>query len=94
MDKIDLTIPTPISQVVSGKQGLYQQINVQRRPMSLSQFAELSKTERYETPEHDDYADLERKYWRNVTYVAPIYAADVIGTLTDPDLSVWNLKWV
>lgn len=81
IDKIDLTIPAPITQIVSGKQGLYQQINVQRRAMSLSQFAELANSERYSTPPHFDYADLERKYWKNVTYVAPIYAADVSGKL-------------
>lgn len=62
--------------------------------MSLSQFAELANSERYQTPPHFDYADLERKYWKNVTYVAPVYAADVSGTLTDPDVKVWNLKWV
>lgn len=65
--------------VVSGKQGLYQQINVQRRAMSLAQFADLANSERYATPSHFDYADLERKYWKNVTYVAPVYAADVSG---------------
>ncbi|KAJ6633450.1 putative lysine-specific demethylase 4B [Pseudolycoriella hygida] len=92
INKIDLTIPAPISQVVSGKQGLYQQINVQRRAMSLLQFAELANSERYQTPSHFDYADLERKYWKNVTYVAPLYGADVNGTLTDPDVKVWNLN--
>lgn len=79
ISKIDLTIPAPITQIVSGKQGLYQQINVQRRAMSLSQFAELANSERYATPPHFDYADLERKYWKNVTYVAAVYGADVSG---------------
>lgn len=79
INKIDLTIPAPITQIVSGKQGLYQQINVQRRAMTLAQFSELANSERYATPAHFDYADLERKYWKNVTYVAPVYGADVSG---------------
>lgn len=29
VDQLDVTIPAPICQVVTGKQGLYQQINIQ-----------------------------------------------------------------
>lgn len=91
-ESIKVTIPSPISQVVSGKQGLYQQINVQRRPLSLQQFRDLANSERYSTPRHYDYEDLERKYWKNVTYIAPTYGADVAGSLTDEDVDVWNIN--
>lgn len=43
---------------------------------------------RYRTPKHSSYDDLERKYWKNVTYVSPIYGADVSGSITDPDVKV------
>ena len=85
LNALDVTIPAPICQVVTGKQGLYQQINIQKKPLSLSQFKELAGTERYQTPKHFDYEDLERKYWKNITYVAPIYGADVSGSITDSD---------
>lgn len=92
IEEINMTIPTPICQVVSGKQGEYQQINIQKRPMTLRQFRELANSERFHTPKHFDYDDLERKYWKNVTYIAPIYGADVNGSLTDPEVKEWNIN--
>lgn len=38
---------------------------------------------RYCTPRYLNYEDLERKYWKNLTFVSPIYGADVSGTLYD-----------
>ncbi|KAH8290239.1 hypothetical protein KR054_001237 [Drosophila jambulina] len=92
IDNINMTIPAPISQVVTGAHGLYQQINIQqRRQMTLRQFMEKANSELYQTPRHFDYEDLERKYWKNITYISPLYAADVKGTLSDEDLDVWNI---
>ncbi|XP_058805432.1 lysine-specific demethylase 4A-like [Phymastichus coffea] len=91
-DDIKLTIPAPICQVVTGKQGLYQQINIQKKSMTVKEYEKLAHSERYRTPKHFDYEDLERKYWKNITYVAPIYGADVSGTLTDPDVKEWNIN--
>ncbi|XP_050093687.1 probable lysine-specific demethylase 4B [Anopheles aquasalis] len=92
LDGLNLTIPAPICQVVAGKLGLYQQINIQKNPLTVKQFAELASTERYATPKHFDFEDLERKYWKNVTYVAPIYGADVCGSITDKDCNIWNIN--
>ncbi|XP_011269922.2 uncharacterized protein LOC105259589 isoform X2 [Camponotus floridanus] len=92
LDELDLTIPAPICQVVTGKQGLYQQINIQKKSMTVQEYSKLANSERYVTPRHFDYEDLERKYWKNITYVAPIYGADVSGSLTDPDVKEWNIN--
>ena len=59
--------------------------------MTLRQFKDMAESERYQTPKHFDYEDLERKYWKNITYIAPLYAADIKGTLSDEDLDVWNI---
>lgn len=88
VEDLDVTIPAPICQVVTGKQGLYQQINIQKKSMTVQQYRDLANSERYATPRHFDYEDLERKYWKNITYVAPIYGADVSGSLTDDDVNV------
>lgn len=88
IEDLDVTIPAPICQVVTGKQGLYQQINIQKKSMTVQQYRDLANSERYATPRHFDYEDLERKYWKNITYVAPIYGADVSGSLTDDDVNV------
>ncbi|XP_068147962.1 probable lysine-specific demethylase 4B isoform X6 [Drosophila tropicalis] len=92
LDALNVTIPAPICQVVTGKQGYYQQINIQKKPLTVKQFSELASTERYATPKHFDYEDLERKYWKNITYVAPIYGADVSGSITDTDQDSWNIN--
>ncbi|XP_031618253.1 probable lysine-specific demethylase 4B [Contarinia nasturtii] len=92
LDNLRITIPAPIEQIVSGKQGIYQQINVQKRPMTVKQFRDLATSVRHQTPKHFDYEDLERKYWKNVTYIAPVYGADVAGTLTDSDVTSWNIN--
>lgn len=92
LDHLDITIPAPICQVVAGKQGLYQQINIQKNPLTVKQFAEMANTERYVTPKHFDFEDLERKYWKNITYVAPIYGADICGSITDKDCNIWNIN--
>ena len=42
----------------------------------------------YCTPIHFDYEDLERKYWKNITYNPPIYGADVSGSLYDEGVPV------
>lgn len=92
LEDIQLTIPAPICQVVTGKQGLYQQINIQKKSLTVQQFAALAQTDRYQTPKHFDYDELERKYWKNIAYVAPIYGADVSGSLTDDDCNEWNIN--
>ncbi|CAG0887835.1 unnamed protein product [Cyprideis torosa] len=89
---MSMQIPAPISQVVTGKQGLYQQINVQKNRMTVQEFYDMSQDPRYATPVHHDFDDLERKYWKNLTDVAPTYGADVPGTLTDTDVDEWNIS--
>lgn len=39
---------------------------------------------RFCSPRYDDFEELERKYWKNVTFNPPIYGADVNGSLYDP----------
>lgn len=92
LDELDLTIPAPICQVVTGKQGLYQQLNIQKKSMTIQEFKKMAESDRYQTPKHFDYEDLERKYWKNITYVAPIYGADVSGSLTDKEVDIWNIN--
>ncbi|XP_068236737.1 uncharacterized protein [Palaemon carinicauda] len=92
LEALDLTIPAPICQVVTGKQGLYQQINIQKKAMTVREFSKLANSDRYRTPRHTSFEDLERKYWKNITYVSPIYGADVSGSITDPDVDEWNIN--
>ncbi|XP_064032828.1 lysine-specific demethylase 4C isoform X2 [Pogoniulus pusillus] len=87
----DLVIPAPIQQMVTGQSGLFTQYNIQKKPMTVKEFKQLANSDKYCTPRHVDYEDLERKYWRNLTFVAPIYGADISGSIYDEDVEEWNI---
>lgn len=65
----NIKIKTPISQVVEGKEGIYTQYNIQQKPLNINEFKHLAESPRYKTPPHSDAKDLERKYWKNLTFV-------------------------
>ena len=47
---------------------------------------------RYCPPKAKDYDELERKYWKNITYHQPLYGADIPGSLYDPEVKEWNIN--
>ncbi|XP_019717504.1 lysine-specific demethylase 4C isoform X5 [Hippocampus comes] len=79
----DLMIDAPIQQMVAGQSGLFTQYNIQKKPLSVQEFRRLANSDMYCTPRYLNYEDLERKYWKNLTFVSPIYGADVGGSLYD-----------
>uniref|UniRef100_A0A8C0ESS5 [histone H3]-trimethyl-L-lysine(9) demethylase n=1 Tax=Bubo bubo TaxID=30461 RepID=A0A8C0ESS5_BUBBB len=87
----DLVIPAPIQQMVTGQSGLFTQYNVQKKPMTVKEFKQLANSDKYRTPRHIDFEDLERKYWKNLTFVAPIYGADINGSIYDEGIEEWNI---
>ena len=42
-------------------------------------------------PPTNDPDEIERKYWKNVTFNNPIYAADIPGTIFDKNVQEWNI---
>uniref|UniRef100_A0AAR2J762 [histone H3]-trimethyl-L-lysine(9) demethylase n=1 Tax=Pygocentrus nattereri TaxID=42514 RepID=A0AAR2J762_PYGNA len=87
----DVIIQAPIQQMVAGQSGLFTQYNIQRKALSVQEFRRLANSDTYCTPRYLNYEDLERKYWRNLTFVPPIYGADVSGTLYDEGVEEWNI---
>ncbi|OCT84899.1 lysine-specific demethylase 4A [Xenopus laevis] len=90
-DLDDLVIPAPIQQVVTGQSGLFTQYNIQKKPMTVKEFRRIANNDKYCTPRYVDFEDLERKYWKNLTFNAPIYGADVNGSLYDKHVDEWNI---
>ncbi|XP_035515893.1 lysine-specific demethylase 4C isoform X6 [Morone saxatilis] len=91
-DDIDeLMIDAPIQQMVAGQSGLFTQYNIQKKPLNVQEFRRLANSDMYCTPRYLNYEDLERKYWKNLTFVSPIYGADVSGSLYDEDVEEWNI---
>nr|XP_019954052.1 PREDICTED: lysine-specific demethylase 4B-like isoform X1 [Paralichthys olivaceus] len=87
----DMVIPAPIMQVVTGQSGLFTQYNIQKKSMTVGEYRKLANSKKYCTPRHKDFDDLERKYWKNLTFVSPIYGADVSGSIYDEDIREWNI---
>ncbi|XP_049752735.1 lysine-specific demethylase 4C [Elephas maximus indicus] len=87
----DLLIPAPIQQIVTGQSGLFTQYNIQKKAMTVKEFRQLANSGKYCTPRYLDYEDLERKYWKNLTFVAPIYGADINGSIYDEGVDEWNI---
>ncbi|XP_060093347.1 lysine-specific demethylase 4C isoform X2 [Heteronotia binoei] len=87
----DLIIPAPIQQMVTGQSGLFTQYNIQKKAMTVKEFRRLANSDKYCTPRYIDYEDLERKYWKNLTFVAPIYGADINGSIYDENVKEWNI---
>ncbi|GLD49916.1 E3 ubiquitin-protein ligase UHRF1 [Lates japonicus] len=87
----DMVIPAPIMQVVTGQSGLFTQYNIQKKSMTVGEYRKLANSKKYCTPRHKDFDDLERKYWKNLTFVSPIYGADVSGSIYDEDIHEWNI---
>uniref|UniRef100_A0A8C5I193 [histone H3]-trimethyl-L-lysine(9) demethylase n=1 Tax=Gouania willdenowi TaxID=441366 RepID=A0A8C5I193_GOUWI len=84
----DLQIPAPIQQVVTGQSGLFTQYNIQKKPMTVHEFR---KTSKFCSPGCQGFEELERNFWKNLTFNPPLYGADVSGTLYDPDVREWNV---
>nr|XP_055058576.1 lysine-specific demethylase 4A-like isoform X1 [Misgurnus anguillicaudatus] len=87
----DLLIPAPIQQVVTGQSGLFTQYNIQKKGMTVKEFRKTANSDKFCSPRYDDFEELERKYWKNLTFNPPIYGADVNGTLYDPGVKEWNV---
>ncbi|XP_077463699.1 lysine-specific demethylase 4A isoform X2 [Stigmatopora argus] len=90
-DLDELVIPAPIQQVVTGQSGLFTQYNIQKKPMTVREFRRTSNTDKFCHPSYVDFDELERKFWKNLTFNPPLYGADVSGSLYDPDVSEWNI---
>jgi len=91
-DLMSFKIPDPISQMMDGNKGVFQSFNVRKRAMTVKEYHTKANSNQYRTPPFQDYEDLERRYWKNVTFVDPIYGADVPGSITDNDCDEWNIQ--
>ncbi|KAK1342855.1 hypothetical protein QTO34_015622 [Cnephaeus nilssonii] len=86
----DVVIPAPIQQVVTGQSGLFTQYNIQKKAMTVGEYRRLANSEKYAAGIltgilHSPAPGLrrpERKYWKNLTFVSPIYGADISGPCT------------
>lgn len=64
--------------------------------LSMCTITVLSHNFRFSNPRYADFEELERKFWKNLTFNPPLYGADVSGTLYDPvsNLPFLGMKYV
>lgn len=87
----EMAIPTPIRQNITGSRGLYQQYNVsEKKKISVRNFKRIAET-KHATPVHQNHKDLERLFWKNISFSPSLYGADVPGSLYDEDVEEFNL---
>ena len=67
---------------------------MRKKSISARDFQKKATSPKYKTPQMTDLEDVERKYWKNITFVPPIYGADVPGSITDKDCTVRNASSV
>eukprot|EP00041_Stephanoeca_diplocostata_P031438 m.978570 g.978570 ORF g.978570 m.978570 type:complete len:1102 (-) comp23960_c0_seq4:253-3558(-) len=93
-DVEDMLIQNSIKQVMAGRGGAFQVLNVEQKPKTVREFRELANSAQYAPPAKcaNNPEELERTYWKNLGLNPPIYGADIPGTLTDADQSVWNIQ--
>lgn len=89
----DIEIDTPITQLVSGTKGYYQQFNIERKPLTVKEFREEAlQAEKLSRVHNMTPQERDRSYWRNVSMNPPIYGADMQGSLFSSEVDIWNLN--
>ncbi|KNC78407.1 hypothetical protein, variant 1, partial [Sphaeroforma arctica JP610] len=85
-------ITSPIEQAMTGQQGVFQSLNIERKGMTIAKFEEMCAKDKFKPPTSRTDHEMERTFWKTVTYNAPFYGADIPGSLFDEDQEVWNLN--
>lgn len=92
--KFKIIIKKPIFQAAAETDydGVFQQVNIPMKTMTVSEFQELANSPKYATPPHASFEELESIYWEKMTSHSGIYGADICGSISDSDLKHWNIR--
>jgi jumonji domain-containing protein 2 len=81
---LDLSVQRPIEQNVWGSNGVYELMYLLRESRSLKSYAKSVK------PQKDSEFETEKLFWKTLKLNAPLYGADIEGSLMDQG-TPWNL---
>jgi hypothetical protein len=92
-DDVDtMTIPLPIKQVLQGSRGVYQQYNIEQKPIAVAEFRQKAEEVRDQCKISKlSPSERDRAYWRTVAFNPVLYGADMPGSLFDSGVEAWNL---
>jgi len=93
---IDVLIENPLMQTIkpTPTHGAFQSTSASQPPITVEDFVKLATSERYVTPPHESYEQLDEIYWSYDLIDRsddPIYGADVPASLIDEDRKIWNV---
>merc|ERR1719481_558860 len=95
---IEIELDHPVQQniSVSDVDGAFKTISDRTIPkFSPEEYVRLATSDKYITPSHNSYEELEKLYWKqnlDDKLPAPIYGADVCDSVTDEDQKYFNIR--
>ena len=93
-----LIINSPIQQNTFGKGGIYECLHIPRKSMQFSEFKQKSQeldriTDGLSAVQVEEMVyNIIVQFWKNVTFSAPLYGADLLNSLMDSSSKGWNLN--
>jgi jumonji domain-containing protein 2 len=90
IDSKAFTVKKPIEQNISGNGGVFEIINFLQDSKNLSRFERSVKPSDL-VAEGKEAFEVERLFWRTLKHSAPIYGADIEGSIFDKGCA-WNLN--
>ena len=68
LNDMNYTIQGPIKQNFKnfGDRGCFQTKGIIRKEMSVLEYHKMAHSDKYKTPRHDSYDDLEKLYWKSL----------------------------
>nr|CCA18657.1 hypothetical protein TRIADDRAFT_27796 [Albugo laibachii Nc14] len=95
-DDVDFVVEHPVSQHVAGKKGVFNIDLVEKKSLTAQEFKEIAaQCSDGEPRDLFKMDEIERAFWKSMrsTMDAPIYGADIEGSLFDSSCnSTWNLN--
>lgn len=93
---LDFILPSPILQRAVGERGAYQFALVALQDTTLREFECKSESREAEQMSmlrgSNEPQELERAYWKNISYIAPEYGADMPGSIFGSADVPWNIN--
>ena len=94
LDDFNYEIAGPIKQHFKqvGARGCYQTKGIVQQKTTVKEYEKMANSNQFKPPNHCSYEDLERKYWKTLSFCPPIYGCDVADSITDEDQDSWNIR--
>ena len=63
--------------------GVFQAKGSRNKKISIPDYYKMATNTTYRTPAHENEEELEKKYWKSLNFIDPVYGCDVTEGITD-----------